>query len=48
MPKWKPGKQRGQEVAVRFTLPIEFKLNSKPLSDEEKAELQRIKDGVEP
>ena len=26
MPKWKPGKQRGQPVRVYFTLPIEFKL----------------------
>ncbi len=26
MPKWKPGKQRGQFVRVSYTLPIEFKL----------------------
>ena len=26
MPHWKPGKQRGQEVRVRFTLPVDFKL----------------------
>ncbi len=26
MPRWKPGKQRGQPVRVYFTLPIEFKL----------------------
>ena len=26
MPNWKPGKQRGKEVRVRFTLPIIFKL----------------------
>jgi TonB family protein len=25
-PDWKPGKQRGKEVAVQFTFPIEFKL----------------------
>ena len=26
MPKWKPGKQRGQNVRVRYTLPVVFKL----------------------
>ena len=26
MPKWKPGKQRGQEVNVMFMLPVEFKI----------------------
>ena len=26
MPKWKPGKQRGKEVNVKYTLPIHFKL----------------------
>lgn len=26
MPKWKPGKQNGQEVKVYYTLPISFKL----------------------
>jgi len=26
MPRWKPGKQKGQPVRVYFTLPIEFKL----------------------
>ena len=29
MPKWNPGKQRGQEVRVRFTLPLEFRLPPK-------------------
>ncbi len=29
MPKWKPGKQRGHEVRVRFTLPIDFRLPPK-------------------
>lgn len=28
MPKWKPGKQRGQEVRVNYTLPINFALNN--------------------
>ena len=27
MPKWQPGKQQGQEVNVKFTLPVTFKLN---------------------
>ena len=26
MPKWQPGKQRGQPVRVQFNLPIRFKL----------------------
>lgn len=26
MPKWNPGKQRGQAVNVRFTLPLTFRL----------------------
>jgi len=27
MPKWKPGKQRGQNVNVQYTIPINFALN---------------------
>ena len=27
MPKWKPGEQRGKAVRVKFTLPIQFRLN---------------------
>jgi hypothetical protein len=27
MPKWKPGKQRGEAVNVRFTIPISFRLS---------------------
>jgi hypothetical protein len=26
MPKWKPGQEKGKNVAVRFVLPIKFKL----------------------
>ena len=26
MPKWKPGKQRGKQVRVKFTVPVSFKL----------------------
>ena len=29
MPKWKPGKQGGKPVRVRFTLPISFRMQSK-------------------
>jgi protein TonB len=28
MPRWKPGKQRGQPVRVRFTLPVVFRLQN--------------------
>jgi TonB family protein len=27
MPKWKPGKQKGQPVRVKFTIPISFRLS---------------------
>ena len=27
MPNWEPGKQRGEKVRVRFTLPVTFRLN---------------------
>ena len=27
MPNWNPGKQRGEPVRVRFTVPVNFKLN---------------------
>ena len=26
MPKWKPGKQRGENVRVKYTVPVNFKL----------------------
>lgn len=28
MPRWKPGKQRGSAVRVRFTLPVQFRLQN--------------------
>ena len=28
MPKWKPGQQRGKPVRVRFTLPVQFRLEN--------------------
>jgi protein TonB len=27
MPKWKPGKQRGKPVRVKYVLPVVFRLN---------------------
>lgn len=45
MPKWKPGKQRGQAVNVRFTVPVMFKLtgSESPKAEEiKKAELEEI------
>ena len=27
MPKWKPAKQRGQVVRVKYTIPVMFRLN---------------------
>lgn len=33
MPKWIPGKQRGQEVNVRYTLPVVFRLNKNDPSE---------------
>ena len=26
MPKWKPGKQRGKPIRVKYTLPVNFRL----------------------
>ena len=35
MPKWKPGTQRGQNVNVRFTMPVVFRLSLKDELDKE-------------
>jgi TonB family protein len=35
MPKWKPGKQRGENVRVQFNLPIKFSLDDKAGKKEE-------------
>ena len=45
MPKWTPGKQRGQDVAVKYTVPVTFRLQGKDAPDsggnkQEKQELQ--------
>lgn len=37
MPKWKPGKQRGQAVNVKFTVPLVFRLPDAPKAEEIKA-----------
>ncbi len=39
MPKWKPGKQRGQAVDVRFSMPVTFRLQGEDKARESK---QRI------
>ncbi len=49
MPKWIPGKQNGEAVAVNFTLPIHFRLGNndaqdappKPLTKKEKKKLRK-------
>lgn len=30
MPKWKPGKQRGEDVRVKYTIPIMYSLDNEP------------------
>lgn len=44
MPNWKPGKQRGQAVNVRFTVPVTFRLTGPaPAKPEETPEAVEIK-----
>lgn len=33
MPKWRPGKQRGQAVRVKFTIPVKFSLAKEAQKD---------------
>ena len=42
MPKWKPGKQRGKAVPVKYTMPIMFRLQSPAPKNEEAASIQHI------
>ena len=42
MPKWKPGKQRGKAVAVKYTMPIMFRLQSPEPKKEEAAPFHQI------
>ena len=48
MPDWKPGKQREQNVNVKYTLPIVFSLNNTPPTDEERKEMQERMKNMEP
>ena len=34
MPRWKPGKQKGQPVPVKYTIPVAFRLDGKSTSNE--------------
>lgn len=38
MPKWKPGKQNGQPVAVRYTVPVMFRLDGDKLEETSSAD----------
>ena len=42
MPKWIPGKQRGKAVAVKYTMPIMFRLQNPKPEKEETASLEQI------
>ena len=48
MPKWKPGKQRGKEVAVKYTVPIMFRLQTPEPKKEETTPFQQISLRVDP
>ena len=47
MPKWIPGKQRGQAVRVRFTLPITFGLHEKEKNELVKITVSDVKDNTD-
>ncbi len=47
MPKWKPGKQRGKAVAVKYTMPIMFRLQTPEPKQEETTLFQQINLKVE-
>lgn len=40
MPKWKPGKQKGQNVRVQFTMPVVFRLDGITASSEGSVEVK--------
>jgi TonB family protein len=46
MPDWKPGKQRGMNVDVSFTIPIEFVLQSNTTNSEKPAITNKSADNV--
>ena len=41
MPKWKPGKQKGEAVNVKYTIPVMFKLTGDNSSDKKEADTQQ-------
>ncbi len=45
MPDWTPGKQRGKNVPVQFTIPVVFNLNDKPKSAETEQEITKSNNG---
>ncbi len=47
MPKWNPGKQRGKAVAVKYTMPIMFRLQTPEPKQEETTLFQQINLKVE-
>ena len=50
MPNWKPGKQRGQAVNVRFTDPVPFRLSgpepAKPAERPEAVAIEKFEEVV--
>lgn len=47
MPKWEPGKQRGQAVNVRFTLPVVFSLDRSKPAEEQREDFQKKMENFE-
>lgn len=45
MPNWTPGRQRGKNVPVQFTIPVVFSLNDKPKSAETELEVIKSSNG---
>lgn len=42
MPKWTPGKQRGKEVRVKYTVPIAFKLSGPEVEEIKDSKLEEV------
>ena len=42
MPKWTPGKQRGKEVRVKYTVPIAFKLSGPEVEEIKDSKLMEV------
>lgn len=43
MPKWTPGKQKGKNVAVNYTIPITFSIPKKQLKQENPQDIENLK-----